>query len=329
MSAPPTLLRWGRLSAEITPQWSELLDIVAKADDHEEVYTPEDLAEELDSTGFDPGVHSFAAWSRDQLIGVATVHSRSEPRFDGYGQISFDLAVHPNWRGRGIEPELLDCCEKIAPGLADSRTPGVDYVTGTHVRGSDPTLLALLDARGYRHARTYHDMQRPVSRPGSPLPDMTHPLPGVTVSAVHASDEEAVRLAHNDAFRQHWGAGPRGAVEWHEMMESRTTRLEASRIAIDADGQVLSYALVAQWAPGELFVLLVGTRRDYQHRGLARAVLSEVLRAADAGSGGESVQRVDLDVDSDSPTEAGRLYTGFGFQTVRSHAVYQRLDKAR
>lgn len=41
------------------------------------------------------------------------------------------------------------------------------------------------------------------------------------------------------------------------------------------------------------------------------------------------METVELDVDSNSPTEAGRIYTSFGFVTVRTIAIYQKTENTQ
>ncbi len=323
MNTQSVPLRWGRLNKSMLQQWSDLITIIAEADQHEEVYSVEDLLEELEFVNFDPEAHSFATWANDTLVAYSAVRVREDPRFDGLGQVSLEIGIHPDWRGQGLETELLEQAETVGHHLVKERTPGVNYDLRLGVRGNHPALLEALESHGYTRVRIYHEMHRLTAEQQAPLPNLSSPQPGITVRPVTWLDIDELRDAHNDAFRQHWGAGLRSEAEWRELMESHVTRLDASRIAVDESGQVLSYAVVDEWVPGNLYIPMLGTRREYQHRGLAHAVLSEVLRAVDDGA----TERVDLNVDSDSPTDAGRIYTSFGFVTVRTIDIYQKTEK--
>ncbi|MCI1747783.1 MAG: GNAT family N-acetyltransferase [Acidipropionibacterium sp.] len=305
--------------------WSALIGIIAEADHHEEVYEPEDLAEELGESGFDSISQTLAVWNDEALVAYAVIRANEEPRFDGLGQVSIELGVHPEWRGMGIEEESLGRAERVAARLAADACPGCRYVVRLGDRSDDPALLRVLARNGFEKVRTFHEMHRPsrgAGDGGQSLPDCSAPMGGVTIRPVSAEDGEAIREAHNDAFRAHWGSSPMSVAEWTTLMESRTTRPAASRIAVDESGCVLSYALIGEWVPGDLYILLVGTRKAHRKQGLAHAVLSELLRAADGAHG--AVNRVELDVDSASETDAGRLYTELGFNTVRTMAVYQK-----
>lgn len=165
--------------------------------------------------------------------------------------------------------------------------------------------------------RYFNDLARPV--PDEPLPE--GPI-GDTVP-VNQSDEheEAVRLAHNAAFADHWGSATITAEEWHHHWVSRSGRPALSTLALAPDGTVLSYVLAGQYVPRILYVAIVGTSPAARGRGLAAACLTRTMnRAAVAGE----FDTVQLDVDSDSPTGATRLYERLGFATTKTLAAMQR-----
>ena len=68
------------------------------------------------------------------------------------------------------------------------------------------------------------------------------------------------------------------------------------------------------------YVGIIGVRRDWRGRGLAKALLLRTF--------GEfwqrGVTRVSLDVDADSPTGATRLYESVGMRVEGAMAVYER-----
>lgn len=138
---------------------------------------------------------------------------------------------------------------------------------------------------------------------------------------------EAVRRAHNEAFADHWGSAPRSQEKWEDQMASRSFRPALSKVVLSDDPslepveRVDAYALCNEWVPGELYVSLVGTRRRARRHGLAALLLGAVVRSA-AGSG---YRVIDLTVDSESPTGAGRIYERVGFVPVRTSTVYERL----
>jgi ribosomal protein S18 acetylase RimI-like enzyme len=172
----------------------------------------------------------------------------------------------------------------------------------------------MLEHRGYRIVRYFHEMQRPL--PGPPIALTAQP-----VQPYRAELAEQVRLAHNDAFSTHWDSTARSAEAWQAQLASRTLRADASFVSTDADGSVAAYVLARQWVDGELWVDLVGSRQSARGQGLARACLSASLRAA-AEQGYRSAA---LSVDSENGQGAGRLYSSLGFEVVRVVAMYAKV----
>src|SRR5699024_1843858 len=134
-----------------------------------------------------------------------------------------------------------------------------------------------------------------------------------------AALQEALRDAHNDAFRDHRNFSPISAEHWAFWGSSATQRPARSRVVLQ-DDRVLAYAVTGEYEPGVSHIELVGTRREARGLGLARQVLLGSLRAArEAG-----FRISELEVDSTSPTGADRLYASVGFHPVRVISRYVR-----
>ena len=81
---------------------------------------------------------------------------------------------------------------------------------------------------------------------------------------------------------------------------------------------MLAYVLASTWVPEEAYVTKVGTVPDARGRGLALAALLRTVSLA------EGFDYVALDVDSQSPTGATRLYDALGFVTEHVDATYEK-----
>lgn len=310
-------ITWGRLTAADTPDWAELTDVLARHDDTDEIYSAEDLAEELEEHGFDAERDSWAAWDGDALVAYGQLRVSSALTAEGWARASVDGGVHPDWRGRGLGSELLARMEPRARELAAERHPDVPVQLRAAGGKEGSTARSLLEDHGYRAVRWFTDMRRE--------------LPGATIDAVDLRAEvltpelaEAVRLAHNDAFATHWGSTAQSPEQWADLMRARSFRAEDSRVIRDDDGAVLAYALTGQWVERELYVSLVGTRQSARGQGLGRAVLEATVAGA-AASGRYDL--VELGVDSDNPSGAGRLYASVGFTPIRTTAVYAKVEE--
>jgi ribosomal protein S18 acetylase RimI-like enzyme len=164
-------------------------------------------------------------------------------------------------------------------------------------------------------ARYWFDMVAPaVGVPAIAVPD------GLKVVIYTDDAERDLYEAHMEAFADHWGYQRRTFDQWSLLaIRSSTFRPDLSRLAFDGDelaGYVLSYD---DADPARLYIGQVGVRRPWRRRGLAGALLAEVLTAA--GDAGRT--SAGLGVDADSPTGAVGVYERVGF-AVESRAVTYR-----
>jgi ribosomal protein S18 acetylase RimI-like enzyme len=79
--------------------------------------------------------------------------------------------------------------------------------------------------------------------------------------------------------------------------------------------------LVRQWAEGEAWIALVGTRQQARGQGLARACLTASLRACAE----QGYRTAALGVDSNNGQGAGALYSSLGFGVIRTFASYGKV----
>ncbi|GGK76020.1 GNAT family N-acetyltransferase [Ornithinimicrobium pekingense] len=311
-----TAYRWAPLSEADVPAWAELVNHLARVDGTEEFYREEDLREELTFSGFDPGRDSVAVWDGDVMVAFTTVSVPRTPDHEGSGRGYLDGGVHADHRRRGLGRALLDRMEPRAVELVGERhgTAPAYLRAGGGLHGSSAS--AMLARRGYRVVRYYNELVRPLDGPVE-----VPPVEGVTLVSPGAEHEEAVRLAHNDAFRDHWGSGEQSAESWHERWTGRAARGDVSTVALDVDGRALAYVLCAEWVDRELYVNLVGTVRDARGRGLARAAL---LRTIDLAARSGAYDTIELGVDSENPSGATRLYENVGFTLKHQVLAMQR-----
>lgn len=312
-----TDLRWTHLTADTTPQWAELTNLLAKVDGTEEFYEPEDLVEELEESGFDPATDSFAVWAGDTMVGYGQLRVAANLDHEGRVRCNPGGGVHPEWRGQGIGRELVARQEARALEIAAQRHPGAEpfFRTDGELEGS--AARRLLTHLGYAVVRHFNSLTRPI--PGEPV--VVPRVEGVTLRCPTDADERAVHRTHNAAFADHWGSAPMSEDGWHDYWSARAQRRQVSTIAVDDRGEVLAYVLAGQWTPRELYVAAVGTAPAARGRGLAAACLTRTIALASESG---DYDKVDLDVDSESPTGATRLYERVGFTLARTTAAMQK-----
>jgi ribosomal protein S18 acetylase RimI-like enzyme len=308
---------WQPLSADTVAEWTELTNVLAEADGTEEFYDAEALAEELAEPGVDPRLDTVGVWRNGMLAGFGQLRVASG-LLEGQARAEIVGGVHPDHRGLGLGTEIMDRMEARAIELAGQRHPGVPVILRVSGGIEGASVRPLLEHRGYRIVRYYHELARPI-------PGIVPQPPQLPVRAYSAELAEAIRLAHNDAFSTHWGSVPMDPDRWSNLVESRTFRPDCSFVSVDSDGEVQAYVLVNQWVPGEAWIGLVGTRQRARGAGLARACLTASVRAmAEQG-----YSTACLSVDSENASGAGALYASVGFVLQRVIAHYSRVEPAR
>ncbi|QGH70632.1 GNAT family N-acetyltransferase [Pseudactinotalea sp. HY158] len=274
--------------------------------------TEQEMVEALaPSSTFDPARQTWGRWSGGSLVAFATVAVRDHPRHDGINAADIDSGVHPDLRGRGISSALLELAEPVAIELATARLPAVPLVLTAVASSTDQPSIDLLVDHDYSAVRYFFEMSHDLSGEASEDSRTREFTP---------ADSEATRLAHNDAFRTHWGSGPASAEKWNQFMTSAGFRPDLSRI-VERDGEVLAYGMVSSTVPGEAYLELVGTRAAAQGNGLGRAVLNSVVAAVRAAGG---FTTLGLDVDADNPSGAGKFYGSAGFVNAARTITYEK-----
>ena len=323
---------WKPIEPAHAPAWAELSNLLARVDDTDEFYEPEDLVEELAEPGVDPALDTLAAWDGDTMVAYGQLRV-SEGLADRMAKASLSGGVHPEWRGAGLGRAVMDWIEPRAAELAADRYPSLPLVCSVWCGKPDSSAVRLAAARGYGPARYFQDMRIELAGWAPPSPGLAAPAPAESGAGDHAvvlplgpEHAEGTRRAHNEAFSDHWGAVERDAARWADQLAARSFRPALSRVALSADPSlgpddaVDGYVLCNEFVPGELYVALVGTRRRARGRGLASRLLADVLVAArEAG-----YRLADLGVDSESPTGAVGLYERVGFRALRTTVVYER-----
>lgn len=230
--------------------------------------------------------------------------------------------VRPSARGRGLGRALLAWQRARALehlSRVDEPLPGwiVTYVDEVAVASSGPLLARF----GLEVRRWFTTLTREL---GTPIPEPAA-YDDLELRSPTDADAEAVRIARNAAFRDHWGSQPRSASDWALRWAGETERHDLSSIAVDADGAVAGLVLTEvnpeDFGPqgySSVYVSLVGTVAAHRRRGLAAALLSRSMRLAAA----EGLERAVLDVDSASPTGAVGLYTRLGFAAESGSRAY-------
>lgn len=284
---------------------------------------------ELDPAEAEALATGTGSWTRREVVVVdsegtvcawAWVHDRAAGRAD------VDVTVSPSRDDEDeIAAALLRWAADQAAELAafrkvrETRLDGTAYV-------ADARQKRWFAAAGYELARTWHHMVRPVEGAGLPAPRQ-----GVVVRRV-ATHEGGMPVAHDlqvvhrmleESFADHFNSYRESFPEFLvRLREHPGHRWDHWWIAdVEVDGQsVPGGALVSSVLPADedglegSYIDYIGVHRRARGLGVAKALLATVVD--DAARRGRN--RVELEVDADSPTGADGLYRALGWHTAYS-----------
>jgi mycothiol synthase len=298
---------------------------VAAADrvDHPTWVTPrEEIADVFELSHVDPARDILLAIAPDDAVvamGWAMLHPSQDAELHAYLQGT----VHPDWRRRGIGTELIAWLYARTSEMIAETGSTAEAAIFQYVDEGNADAAALGERLGLRTERWFSSMQRDLSEPIDGPPASA----GVEVVPYTADRAEDVRVARNDAFRDHWGSLPSPPERWAQFVNGPFLRPDLSALAL-IEGRVVAFCLASvneeDWealgAPNT-YIDLIGVVRDQRGRGLAPLVISRTLEAArDAG-----LEQAVLDVDTASKTGANTLYERLGFRaTHRQQALVRR-----
>ncbi|MBO3747013.1 GNAT family N-acetyltransferase [Streptosporangiaceae bacterium NEAU-GS5] len=215
--------------------------------------------------------------------------------------------VLPGARGQGIGRTMLGWQVGRAEEIHAALAPGASWETYVEASQRDASALALFARFGLTPTRYEFDMAASTADvPDCPVPD------GLVIATYDAGQAHALHEAHMEAFVDHYGFQHRTFEVWQPTsIGSASFNPALSIIAMDGAeiaGYVLSYD---DAIPEQVYIGQVGVRRPYRRRGLAAAMLVDMMRRAAAA--GRS--RAALGVDTANPTGAVGVYERVGFHT--------------
>ncbi len=234
----------------------------------------------------------------------------------------------PAVRGQGIGGAAFGWAAARADEILSAQPAHLARYAETWADAGRADAIALFEAHGFAPVRWYLEMRRFLAE-ALPDPVATAPcrLEAYPLEAAEAAVER-LRVAHNEAFADHWGSEPILPEDWaRNFIGDPFFRPDLSLVALDGDeivGYSLNYVAESDWpATGvrEGWVGQLGVRRAWRRRGLATALLirsMEVFRAA-------GLEAATLGVDAENPSGAVGIYERVGFRPIRRSARFRRL----
>lgn len=244
-------------------------------------------------------------------------------RQENSGDLIYDhwRFVLPEWRGRGIEQELLRRAHQHLQEYARAHNQAATKWFEVETGDSQEWVNTLLRENGYQPVRYFYEMVRPNL---DNIPDAELP-PGIETRPAKPEHMRAIYFGGEEAFAEHWGS-PVADEESFQLWLKRPWTLDLWQIAWDGDefvGMILNRVDVKEnekYGYKRGLTEDIAVRKPWRGRGVAKALLVRSLKMfRDMG-----YDSTTLGVDSENATGALHLYESVGYQTVRTFTVYRK-----
>jgi mycothiol synthase len=302
------------------PDFARLITAAAQAEGNDRVETPETVASHYANLErCDPALDLLVA----EIAGSAMAYSRvwwdqepEGPRI--YGHVCF---VHPDVRDRGIGSALFSWNEERLHEIASTHDVPQKLFEG-YASDANAAATALFRDAGYEAVTYDADMIRPSVED---LPD--HRLPeALEIRPVTEDQIREIWEAEKEAFRDHWGYIEPSEADYQRSRAFPYRDPTLWKVAWDDEGvagQVRPYIdpeLNAQLGRNRGFTENISTARRWRRRGVAKALIVESIRELAS----RGVTEVALGVHVENPNRALDLYTGLGYEVVRTQTTYRK-----
>lgn len=316
---PEPRVSWRPLQPDDVPSWTRMLERTEAVDAEGEMPDPDELADEFAPPWADAENSTIAAFDDGELVAFGWAQLQGSAEGSRDGAVHLWGGVDPAWRRRGLGSFVLAWQLARAQERTAEFDDGIPVSAVLNVDDRHADRLALADRFGFSPGRNFYEMRRDLSEP---IPDLVLP-DDIRLLRWSAETDNAVRVAYNESFADHWGSKERGIEEWRAYFTGhRNFRADLSRVAFDRD-DIAGFTVSSVYPQDaelkgytEAWVHLVGVRPAWRGRGLGAALLTEAMRSYAAAG----LQFAALDVDTDNTTGALRLYERLGF-TVRRRQV--------
>jgi mycothiol synthase len=301
-------------------QWLGLIERIAAAEKPPWNDQRADLENVFASRKNDPAFNTVIGFDTG---GTARAYGRVSKNAGGPKAIA-EGGVDPQWQRRGVGTAVM------AWQLAQARLRfSEEGMPGTRIRvhseEDNAAQSALFQVFGFGVVRYFTSMLRPLD---GELPEIA-PAPEIEIVSFSPELTEPARLAHNEAFADHWGSEPRDQEAWGFMLGHPLSRTDWNTLALErSSGEVVGYQL-ASYDPQVLeregrqegYTELLGVRRKWRGKKVAAALLADAMQRFRAAG----MDYAGLDVDTENPTGALGLYERMGYRATHRSLAWDLL----
>jgi mycothiol synthase len=255
----------------------------------------------------------FAEWD-GQTVGMVLAHvDKNREEKKGFVQ---NLAVLPEYRGRGIAGELL----KTA--VAVLKEKGMT-VASAWAQTDRLVCKHLYETFGFKRVRTSSLMKR-ILVDNSPEPDEAAHL-----REAELGDEEEIALItrlENEAFKEHFNFRPVTVEETRYLLRGSPFWKSQKAWFATLDNRAVGYVVAGiderlnrEKKARHGWILDIGVLKPYRQRDIGTTLMLRAMSHLKT----QGMEDALLYVDDENPTHAMRLYEKVGFQIYHKSASYE------
>jgi mycothiol synthase len=328
MSTPKTITQEGyRLRPTTQADFDSVLALVRAYEEAINGYpmtTAHDLRHEWDEPDFDITEKTRVAVNDEgQLIGYVEVFYAKELPV----RPSVWICQHPDHEDLTVGQALYHWAEECASLVLDLVPSHAKVTLVTSMDSRHTARTALYESVGL--TQTGQVWQKMLIEMDA-MPDAPTWDDGVTViTSAELNDARAVFEAHQDSFKDHRNYVERNRDEYFKQwsyfnLEDTETYDPTLWFLAMVDGQIAGISLCHPYhsgEPDEGYVAILGVRREYRGRGIAKALLIHSFREYWK----RDKKKVSLVVDGSSITGANRLYMSAGMSVARTYETWEKV----
>lgn len=297
--------------ADLEPVAQLILDVCTNDGDPAIAVSAEELDSAWKSPGFTLETDAWVVTAADgRVVGYEEFvnrHAHAALQGDGY--------VHPEFMGKGIGTAMLRALEERARQEIKLADPGARVFIRNGMSIGDTVSRQMHENEGYQAIRFFWRME--ITLDGAP-PAAAWPQ-GVELRPFELENHNyTLHLAHEEAFRDHWGRTPHSYEDWKHRMNNEDMDPSLWFVAWEGD-QIAGYAL-CRYRHGDGWVGSLGVRRPWRKQGLGLALLFHSF----AEFYKRGIRVISLGVDAASLTGATRLYERAGMHVAAEYVSYEK-----
>jgi mycothiol synthase len=306
LPAALTSLNWRSVQGTDIPAIQEMLQANQETDQVETTATEERLQQILGMLGEQLGQSSRIAMAKDGRVAaiafVLLLPDEDEPLALINGN------VHTAFRGQGIGSYLLEWMEARIRQAFVGQGAGKSPIMRTSCLARQADRVQLFENHGFGAERFSYQMRRSLA---DPILEAELPA-GLSWQQWSPELDPQLMSAFNEAFHGHWGLPVMNPETWHQFFIG-VPQFRGDLTLLAMDGNTIA-GFCVNWVEGqEGWIEAIGVVPAWRGRGLASALMAKSLNLFQA----ENLERAGLDVDTQNPSGALRLYQKHGFDVAR------------